>query len=311
MIWCITGASGLIGRALIEVLLNRGMRILALSRKAENFFREYSCHQFRACNYNLITDTPSKIGNLDDEVGLIMLASVITDSKNPSDINHILSADTYGHLRLMEGLKSKLKFALYASSCTVYGYSDKQPVEELDPLQPLNVYALTKITSERIFGEISKDWLFPLCILRISQVFGPGAPLTGALYSFLDSAVKGSQIQISCNPEDFRDYSHVDNIIKGIIAAIETRCNGIFNIGNGSATTLLELARICLKIVGRNDEPKIKSEVKAGNMFLNIERARKILGYNPSIDIMQGIISECHRLYGISPRSIERDFKNE
>ncbi len=297
MIHVITGATGLVGRALITALLERDQRVLALSRTAEIGLRDVAHQSLEARNFNLAEDDPSELPLPEEECSLVMLASSITTSRNLTELGPILSLDTYGHLRLAEAMRPRLTWALYASSSTVYGFPHEFPVGESAPLAPWNAYALVKAATEKAARQLLSGWSVPLATLRITQVYGPGAEGSGAMYAFLESAARDRNPCIIVNPTAFRDYCHVDDVIQAALAALERNANGVFNIGSGTPTTLLELAECCLYAAGSSRRPEVKHQTDTYSMLLAIQRAGSELGYRPRVTLAEGVKREYVRLY--------------
>jgi len=297
MIWVITGATGLIGRSLVPALLGKGHRVVALSRSASNFYAGFDHHRLDARNFDLTSNSSMGLGDLSEDVGLIMLASKISVSTDLRKLVDHMAIDTYGHIRLTESLRSVLTHIIYASSCTVYGWPSQLPVDESATLNPSSVYALTKVASEHMITSMCHNWGISLAILRISQLYGPGAPLIGAMYNFLKAAYAGDRPSITCNPDSYRDYCHVADVVRAIDAVVLQNSKGIYNIGSGQPTSILNLAKICLQVASCNLEPEIEPRTIGTNMWLDISRARNELSYEPRIELQLGVQMEYERLY--------------
>jgi UDP-glucose 4-epimerase len=305
----VTGATGLIGRAVIAELLSRGESVLALSRSAAEYYRQRPHSRLRACKFDLALDSPDKLDgyleSADRAVRLVMLSSLISMSTAPQDLAPVLAVDAYGHLGLLEWLGRRLSYVVYASSCTVYGQPTVTPVPETAPLSPQNVYALTKVAAERALGALAEQVGVPFGILRLAQVYGPGAPLIGAMYGFLKAAAGGEVPRVTCDPDAFRDYCHVDDVTTAIWLALQRNAAGVYNVGSGAATTIVELARACLRVAGRGAEPDLAGGGAAGNMLLDIAKAGRELGYAPRVLLAEGLRREYQRLFAGGALSTE------
>ena len=304
MIWYVTGATGLIGKPLVHCLIKSGHRVVAISRSAETYFARESKESIVARNFDLTTDNPSAVlPPPRGAAGLIALGSRISTSTSLGDVRSQLKLDTVGHLSLVSFLRPNLEYILYASSCTVYGTVQHFPVPETAPLAPKNVYALCKVASELMLQQVQSDWRIPVTILRVSQVYGPGASLQAAMYQFLDLARSGARPRITCDPETFRDYCHVDDVIQAVEAAIAQRSCGVFNIGGGEPISIMRLARACLAAAGSELEPEVCVEQPGTSMWLDVSRARASLNYAPKVRLEDGVLSEFHRLWGPGSQS--------
>jgi UDP-glucose 4-epimerase len=299
MVSClITGATGLLGRSLIHALLANGERVHAWSRTAEHALADLHHPNLSAKNIDISSAHFSESDLPDEEIALIMLAAKITVSRNMRELSDVMWLDTFGHIALAEAAVDRLRYGLFASSSTVYGFPDKHPIDESYPLAPWNVYALTKCATEGLLKEMFSAWAVPLGIARITQVYGPGAPLIGAMYTFLRLAHESKSISITSDPDAFRDYCHVDDVTAGLLLLLNRKKEGIYNLGSGEATTIRNLATYCLRAAGRKDEPDVGEYRPTGSMLLNIEKARRELGYTPGIQVSEGVLREYKRLYG-------------
>jgi len=273
--------------------------VVAISRSAETYFAGQNKEGIVARNFDLATDNPlAVLPPPRGAVGLIALGSRISTSANLGELRSQLELDTLGHLSMVDFLRPNLEYILYASSCTVYGTPQDFPVPETAPLAPKNVYALCKVASELMLQQIQNYRRIPVTILRISQVYGPGASLQAAMYQFLDLARSGRSPRITCDPETFRDYCHVDDVIQAIEAAIARRSPGAFNIGGGEPISMRRLARACLAAAGSELEPEVHVEQPGTNMWLDISRACACLNYEPKVRLEDGMLTEFHRLWG-------------
>jgi len=295
MKWIVTGASGLIGKPLVEAIAEGGDSVVALARRASACFTSKD-KPVEAIDADLEKVTPEIKGN--DEVGVFMLAARITGSRDPKELPGLLALDTYGHLRLLDSLGGRVRKVIYSSSCTVYGYIVSGSSRESDPLRPLNPYAVAKIATENALEELCRVRNISCTTLRIAQVYGPGAPEAGALYEFLRAAAEGRPVVVRSRSDVFRDYVHVDDVVTALIAAKTSSAPYMaFNVGSGVRTTIVDLARACLHAAGRTDEPSIMANEAGGSMFLDIGQADMLLDWKPRIAIVPGLSRERRRLH--------------
>lgn len=292
MRWIVTGATGLIGRHLVPAIAATGSRVTAWSRTAADVRPgDGPLVDFR--NVDLALAAPPVDG--EDDVGVVMLAAQISGSKDPADLPGLLEADALPHTALAASLGSRLKHVVYASSCTVYGYIDHGASREADPLRPLNAYAIEKAAAEFMLEGLARTQGFGLSVLRIAQVYGPGAPDAGALYGFLDAAVSGQPVVVNAGPGAFRDYIHVDDVVHAISLAIDARASCTVNIGTGPIR-IADAARVALQVSGRSDDPQVLARSSGGNMALDWSLAHDRLGFEPTVSLETGLARELARV---------------
>jgi UDP-glucose 4-epimerase len=289
----VTGATGLIGRRVVDRLWRENKDVVAISRSARRAFAHLG---ERAVDLDLAAGDVAALPMHEGDIVLIALASRITTSADVGLLRQLMSVDSIGHLRLLDHLGDAATHVVYASSCTVYGWPARMPVSDDAPISPANVYALNKVACERFLA------LAPMSVstLRIAQVYGPGASPEAALYAFLSRAAAGEPPIIRSDPETVRDYVHVDDVVNAICLAARSRFDGTLNIGSGSGVSLRNLAHLCLEVAGLDREPLVEGSPKGPrqNMWLDLARARQSIGYQPQISLRQGIENEYRRLFG-------------
>lgn len=303
-VYWITGGTGLIGRHLVQRLVQEGQRLVVLSRSARTRLQSYLMPNLEAFDFDLATSHLRPLPRCDDdEVVLIALASNITTSRDLHYLSSITQADALGHLRLLDHLKPRLRHIVYASSCTVYGWPSQLPVVEITPLDPDNIYALNKVAMELLLEQARDRWRIPIAVLRIAQVYGPGADPGAAMYKFLDDAHQDRPPFIYVPPDTIRDYCHVSDVVDSIHLAVQKRFDGVLNIGSGCPITLEDLARHCLSVANSACEPvvKINRAVRKNSTWLDISKAQQLLGFNPKIAVQVGVQLEYQRLYKKAP----------
>lgn len=298
-VYWITGGTGLIGYHLVLRLVQAKQQLVVISRSAGTYFEKQKLSGLVALNYNIARDSVHSLPECRDDVVLIALASHITTSQNLGLLKAVLQADTIGHLRLLEHLRPKLRHVVYASSCTVYGWPKQLPVIESAAYLPGNIYALNKVAMELFLHQVHEQWCIPISILRIAQVYGYRANLGAAIYKFLDAAHRNESPEISVPPDTIRDYCHVSDVVQAILLAMEAGIDTILNVGGGDPITIGGLAKLCLDVTRSNREPiiHVESQKKPSNMWLDISRAKQLVGYTPGITLEDGIAMEYRRLY--------------
>lgn len=293
-VW-ITGATGLIGRPLVERLRRGKAPMVLLSRSARAVFPDIG----GAIDVDLGRDDLAALPRPDGRVVLICLASQITTSSSAADLPGILKVDAAAHLRLIAHLHESLDAIVYASSCTVYGWPETLPVDERAAIRPENVYALNKVAMEAFLGLTAAHMNVPVAVLRIAQVYGPGAGRQSALYSFLARAHAGEAPLIAADPTTVRDYCYVGDVVEAILLSVAARANATMNIGGGDCRSLHELARLCVEIAGSSVPPRIEAAPRRRqNMCLDCSAARERIGYQPAVSLRRGVEMEYRRLFG-------------
>jgi dTDP-L-rhamnose 4-epimerase len=184
------------------------------------------------------------------------------------------------------------------------------PVDELGrPLAPLptpeskrpqlaSVYALSKFVQERMCLMTGRAYGIPAMALRFFNVYGPrqalSNPYTGVLAIFAARLLNQKRPVIFEDGLQQRDFVHVQDIARACRLALERDCaDAVVNIGSGEASTILQIAERLALALGRNDvEPEITGQFRAGDIrhcFADIGQARRLLGYEPSVKLDDGL----------------------
>ena len=200
-----------------------------------------------------------------------------------------------GTLNLLEAArKHEVRKFVFASSSSVYGLAKTVPFSENLPLpQTLSPYAATKLAGEQLCGNYSNLYGLRSVCLRFFTVYGPGQRPDLAIHKFTDSIFNGRPIPKFGEGQTRRDYTYIDDIIQGVIGALEydRELFDIFNLGESETTTLNELIEVLESTLKRKAIIEQLPEQK-GDMPLtcaDISKAKKFLGYNPTVKIDEGI----------------------
>lgn len=163
-----------------------------------------------------------------------------------------------------------------------------------------SVYALSKYDQERLCLITGRAYSFPVIALRFFNVYGTrqslSNPYTGVLAIFASRLLNNNPPLVYEDGKQKRDFVHVKDIARACLLAIERReAEGqVFNIGSGRAYTIREIAERLAKVLNKPQiRPGITSNYRAGDIrhcYADIEKARKILGYVPSVNLESGLI---------------------
>jgi UDP-glucose 4-epimerase len=200
------------------------------------------------------------------------------------------------HIATVQGLVQALhdsgKRLIYPSSGgTVYDTDQEPPYAETSPLKPIGRFGSTKIEIEQLLRETPG---IESVAMRISTAYGPGQPTgtgLGVIAHWLAAAAEGEPLRIFGSPETTRDFIYIDDVCDAFLRAISSEAPPfIVNIGSGTPTTLAEVAGIITDIV---DGIEIVHEPERGfdvsRSWLDIGRAKKTLGWEPTVQLRDGI----------------------
>lgn len=298
----ITGAAGFIGSNLIGSLLRDDrFFIIGLDNfdafypridKEKNIlpFRSDKNFSFHEGDIRNMADLDA-LGEIDVIVHLAAKAGVRPSIKDPvlcQDVN------VGGTQNLLEFARRRnISQFVFASSSSVYGINENVPWSEEDKLLPISPYASTKLSCEMLGHVYSHLYGIRFLALRFFTVYGPGQRPDLAIHKFFKSIINGQPIPVFGDGSTSRDYTYVDDIVKGIEAAIRYESSNfeIINLGNHNTVILSDLIKAIEESCGKkaiiDRLPEQPGDVP--QTFADIQKARKLLNYNPSTDLKTGL----------------------
>jgi UDP-glucuronate 4-epimerase len=323
----VTGAAGFIGFHLSKSLLDKGHDIvgidnindyydvnlkyarineLGIARKeAEVFLKisESSTHessfQFVRMNLEDREELPKlfETHKFDIVVNLAAQAGVRYSIENP---NAYIDSNVVGYLNILECCRhNKIKHLLYASSSSVYGENKKVPFSTNDNVDhPISLYAATKKSNELMAHTYSHLYDIPTTGLRFFTVYGPWGRPDMAIYLFADAIANGRAIKVFNNGNMSRDFTYIDDIIKGIEILLENPptkkeekpAYRISNIGNGSPQSLGAFIKAIENSFGFEAKKEFlpMQDGDVPQTWADVSELEK-LGYRSSIGIEEGV----------------------
>lgn len=300
----ITGGAGFIGSHLVDRLLDDGHSIVTIDNFDDFYPREIKTQNISDArtnnNFELI-EGDIRDGKLLDKIFsknefdvIIHLAAKAGVRPSIENSSEYYDVNIGGTVSLLEAMKRKnLKNLIFASSSSIYGNSDHVPFSEADFVGfPISPYAATKKSGELICHTYHHLHDFKINCLRFFTVYGPRQRPDLAISKFSRLIDKGEKIPVFGNGTSKRDYTYIDDIIQGILLAIDN-INGfeIINLGESRTIKLIDLIKIIESEIGNkailNYLPSQPGDVE--QTYADISKAKELLGYNPTFDIEDGI----------------------
>ena len=311
----ITGAAGFIGSHVAHRLLARGDTVIGIDNlnsyydvrlKEARLARllehpRFSFHKLDISDRESINGTLARVGkDIDGVVHLAAQAGVRHSIEHPFDY---ISANIVGHLVMMEWCRHQpgLKHMVYASSSSVYGGNSKLPFSVEDRVDhPISLYAATKKADELMSHTYAHLYRIPQTGLRFFTVYGPWGRPDMALFKFCKAILEGEPITIYNNGEMWRDFTYVDDIVTGVVAALDHppapqgptgAPHAVFNIGNHRSEPLMKLVGLLETALGK-EAIKVFSGMQPGDVqqtYADIDATRDLLGYEPTTPIDIGV----------------------
>ena len=294
----VTGGAGFIGSHLAEELSERDYHLIILDNlstgKRANIAPLLDKKNVEFIQGS-ITDLPflqKLFKNTDFIFHLAAIASVPRSIDEPQLCHEVNVTGTLNVL--IAARDNKVKKAVNASSCAIYGDAPGLPKKEDMPINPLSPYAVTKLAAENYCQIFQKVYGLPSVSLRFFNIFGPrqnpDSEYAAAIPKFIKIKSQGKNIHIYGDGKATRDYIYVKDAVNAFILAAESDASGIYNIGSGRSTTVNELVNLINKLTGNNTAP-VYSPPRPGDILhslADISKA-KTFGYNPRYNLKQGL----------------------
>jgi len=299
----ITGIAGFIGFHVAQALRRRGDTVVGCDN-----FNAYYDPQLKRDRAALLEKQGIQVFDMDIRnsslleklvlehrtthfVHLAAQAGVRHSIRHPEDY---VAANMEGFVQVMEVIRRHPKISfIYASSSSVYGLNKKIPFSETDPTDmPSSLYGATKKSNELIAHAYHHMYGISVTGLRYFTVYGPWGRPDMAYFSFTRAILKGAPVHIYNEGQMKRDFTYIDDIVAGTLAAINLGAScEVFNLGNHKPEDVLYLVELLEKNIGKAAVKELLP-MQPGEVpvtYADITKSRKQLGFSPKISLEQGI----------------------
>jgi UDP-N-acetylglucosamine/UDP-N-acetylgalactosamine 4-epimerase len=299
MRYLVTGGAGFIGSNMVDELVRRGHEVTVLddlsAGKEANLGHIRSKIDFLIGTITDLAAVQSACKGADYVIHLAARTSVPRSVKDPLESNHV---NIDGTLNVLVAARdAKVKRFVYAASSSAYGETPTQPKVETMQSQPISPYGVTKYVGELYAQVFGRNYGLENASVRYFNVFGPRQDPTsqysGVLSRFMLAVIEGQQPVIYGDGEQSRDFTFIENVVDVTLRACEASgaSGQVFNGGTGARITLNEVLKQLEKITGKKLQAKYDPP-RTGDIRdsqADISLARKVLGYNPSVNFETGL----------------------
>ncbi len=297
----VTGADGFIGSNLVEKLLRKNYKVIALSYY--NSFDDTGWLKYfdkkLVKNLKIISGDIRDFNFINDIVKqsdiVIHLAALIGIPFSYKSVKNYIDVNITGTYNVLEASKNnKIKKLIITSTSEVYGSAQKLPINEAHPLNAQSPYAATKIAADQLSLSYHKAYDLPVTIIRPFNTFGPRQSMRAVIPNIINQFLKNKNKIFLGSIDTFRDFNYIDDIVEGYIKVIKTKNKKIFgeqiNLGTNKSYSIKEIVNIISLIskkkiiLIKNKKERLRpknSEVT--KLLASNKKARKLIGYSPKI----------------------------
>jgi UDP-glucose 4-epimerase len=286
----VTGGAGFIGSHLCKKLSSLASTLTIYDNlsngKVENIKHLPKVHFVKADILNL-----KKLQSQERTDLIYHLAAQVVVPYSMENPAEDFETNARGTLNILEKARKDDARVVFASSAAVYGNTTQLPTPETYGFSPDSCYGLSKVVGEQYCNMYSKQYGLDVTIVRFANVYGPKCH--GVIHDFLDKISRNpEQLEIIGSGMQARDFVHIYDVVEALLlsATSDVAIGETFNIGFGKTTTIIDLAKIILKILGLSEKTVIKptnvpwqGDIKT--IWFDISKVEKTLKWTPKISL--------------------------
>ena len=300
----ITGAAGFIGSHLFEELIKNENYIIIIDNFNDYYKGKEQQFDEITKDYDSQKDFLLIKGDLLDkavydkincEIDIIFhLAAQAGVRYSIEHASEVSNNNIIGIVNILEyALHNNVKKVVYASSSSVYGNPIYTPLDEDHPKNPISPYAVSKLVGEIYADLYFREYNLPITSVRFYTVYGPRGRPDMAIRKFFHLILQDKEILIYGDGEQLRDFTFISDIVDGLILAAENdkALGEIFNLGLSHPVRVNDLVEKMYDLAEKPKKVKYveKQQGDVDVTYSNTEKANRILNYNPTIKIDEGL----------------------
>lgn len=304
----VTGGAGYVGSTLVDLLSQQGKHVKSIdnyTRGKYEWVQELDAREnvsFQEGDIRNPQDVEKAMDTVDSVVHLAALPGLALCSQHPQEA---INTNIYGTWNLLtSAIDHDVTRFIFASSAAAYGLPEEFPIKETEPIQPINLYGVTKTASEYLVRTKNNVNNLSTVILRFANIYGVGVYTywETVIPKFVRLGLEGKPLPVYGSGEQTRDFIHVNDIARGIKECLEHDTTEIageaFNLGSGKATSINQVATLVKQLLRQRVNKKVKivhTEKREGepynpNFRFSIRKIKTKLGFTPQEKLKEGII---------------------
>jgi UDP-glucuronate 4-epimerase len=302
--YLVTGACGLIASKVVELLLDENHRVVGIDNlnkaydvrlkewRLERLTKRtgFEFQKLDVCDRASVRSIFDKMGAFDGVLNLAARAGVRQSLEDPWIY---IETNAIGTLNLLEECRNRgIEKFLLASTSSLYGGDNPVPYsEEMSTSRPLSPYAASKKAAESLCYSYHHLYGLDISVLRYFTVYGPAGRPDMSLFRFVQWITEEKPVVVFGNGQQSRDFTYVDDIARGTIAALRPAGFTIINLGSDHPVVLMDAIHAVENLVGKKAQIEFRDAHPADvpATWANITRARKELDWIPTVSLEEGL----------------------
>jgi len=292
----VTGGAGFIGSHLSKYLISKGIKVTVI----DNFSTGSESNLKSIRTKITLVNCDISDNSIDDyfqNVDVVFNCAAIVGVKlATSKPLEVLDQNISNVRKILDLCRKNNALHIFISSSEVYGNSLDMPVSENSVLVPVSPYGLSKIVGETYCSSFKRKYGINSIIIRLFNVYGPGQDTNGlswVLPSFIIKLLKNKKITIHGSGNHTRDFTFIDDTIRGIfLASVKGTYGEVYNIGTGVETSITDLGKLVIKKMNLSNDKSHFIRNRSFQIYrrcADISKAKNDLGYTPSISLSDGV----------------------
>lgn len=299
----VTGGAGFIGSHVVDRLLEMGDKVICVDSFTDNYDpalkrknvephlenENYVLHEVDIRDYESL----ERVFNEEQPTHVIHLAAYPDTRKSVENAREAVETNVSGTANLLELAKDGIKNFVMASTASIYGNASEPPFKETDnSSEPISPYPASKKAAEVLAYTYNHNFDLPVTCLRFFNVYGPRMRPALVMPTWITRILADEEIEMSGEGTRERDFTYVDDIVEGVIKALDNpHPYEIINLGNSDAIALRDMLVVLEDVLGKKAKVHHRPSTKpsADRVCADVTKAKEVLDWEPKTSLKEGL----------------------